>query len=461
MLEDGFRDDIDAIIEYLPKPPERQTFIFTESMSHALLQTAGRLLDADHTVIDVGKERSAAKYRETPQFHTILPSAAHQLPHLMKLLAHDQITNLGKSKVIVFVPTTRMAQLFSTLVRVLRTSCLPAGDNTNVYEVHAMLSVVNRQTATQAFKNDTNGSSIMVTADIPLRSANITATRVVQLGIPSSDPQYFSRMRHTAGFGKYGRGDLVLLPWEMGYLTWRLMDVPLEPLTIKELDEQVKTCAQELTLSLESKKKIPPSTPRWSLSPLLPIMEGIEAEVTALLPRLDEESVRETFVSMLGYYIPKSGEVRAQRPVIVQGAKDWSVEACGLPRAPFISDAFLLRLGIADGRTKRFGRPETTYNRKRPAPGRPVWAGRGSAVKGRRIDGPSWTPDDGNLPLDRRDPEVSPETYRTNLYGRQSPAPTITSGGNLRSTPQSTHQTPLKDELLKQWGVPKDSGSSP
>lgn len=289
----------------------------------------------------------------------------------------------------------------------------------------------------------------------------ISATRVIQLGIPSSDVQYGIRLRHAGIMHADGRNDLVLLPWEMGYLTWQLMDVPLEPLTVSELDEQVKCLSKELDERYleenEKPKQKTPSAqtkPRWWTSPSLPKVERIETEINELLPRLDEESVRETFVSMLGYYIPKSGQIRTQRPVIVQGTKDWSVEVCGLPHPPYISDAFLIRLGITDGRTKRFGRPLTSYDRKKRRVSN-SWESRGTS-RGEEKPRVSWSPDAGNLALDRRDPQVLPEAYVTNLYGKPQTPPVAkdTEGTQL---PRSQARHPSKESLLKQWGVNEPS----
>ena len=45
--------------------------------------------------------------------------------------------------------------------------------------------------------------------------------------------------------GMDGRGDLVLLPWEIGFLTWKLNEIPLKPCKIKELMSELQTLAQK------------------------------------------------------------------------------------------------------------------------------------------------------------------------------------------------------------------------
>lgn len=445
-LEDGFRDDIDAIVKFLPQTPERQTFIFGEEQTYAVKQMAGRLLVPDHHIINPHPNSQRAAHSHVPQYHTILPNAGYQIPYLMKLLAHDQMTHPGKSKVLIYLPTTRMVQLFTTLVQQLRTSCLPAGGKTHVYEVHSMISLLERTKSLDGFIQDTSGSSVLLTTDLTAREIRFPGTtRVIQFGIPSSDQIYFDRLAHVSrGIGKKGRCDLVLLPWEMGYLTWQLMDVPFTPLTVKEFDAQLL----ELSETLSSTQGPGSRVPNGIKQPLSSMIAGIEPEVKSLLPQLDEESIRETFVSILGYYIPKSGEVRLQRSVIVQGAKDWAIEACGLRHAPYVSDAFLIRLGISDGRTKRFGQAfSPDFHRGRPRP-EAHWIGRGKTVNRDAYRNGPLLVDMVNRQLDSRDPSTPPEAYKTNLYGK--PDPTI--GGSKPRKPRQPQVSKARNLTSEGWG---------
>ncbi|CAG7847185.1 DEAD-box ATP-dependent RNA helicase 31 [Serendipita indica DSM 11827] len=380
LLEEGYRDDIDGIIKYLPSSPERQTFVVTDTMSTAVQQLVKRVLDPDFISVDVAPEYKSP-HSDTPQFHTILPSAEHQLPHLMKLLAHEQMKNPQRSKTIIYLPTTRMTQLFTTLVHELRSSCLPAGEETRVYSIHSMLSMLQRTQALDGFVNENSGHSILVTTDLSSQTIQFPkTTRVIQIGIPSSDPLYFLRLGHAArGSGTHGRGDLVLLPWEMGYLTWQLTHAPLEPLTVDELDEEIKRRAG----------------------------------------KLDHE--KEAAFSSTNSLKSLSGEVRAQRPVLVQGVKDWTTQACGLPHAPFVSDAFLARLGMTDGRTKRFGKGEDGRRTESFSPARGVWEGRGRVASRGEEREPAWKSADSSMALDPRDPPTLPEAYKTDLYGKRDP----------------------------------------
>jgi ATP-dependent RNA helicase MSS116 len=111
----GFRDDIDAIADFFPKTPIRQTFLFSATVSPAIRQVAREVLDKDHTFIDVVPKDSSPVHAHIPQHYTVLPSAKEQLPHLFRLIAHDQLTNPRNSKIMVFLNTTKQTQLFASL----------------------------------------------------------------------------------------------------------------------------------------------------------------------------------------------------------------------------------------------------------------------------------------------------------------------------------------------------------
>ncbi|KAG2132697.1 DEAD-domain-containing protein [Suillus bovinus] len=434
LLDMGFRDDIDAIMSYLPPTPERQTFLFSATLSRNVRQVAQTVLAQDHKFIDVAHESESPVHAHVPQYHTVLPSPSQQIPHLLRLLAHDQLSNPGKSKVILFLPTTRMTQLFATLTRELSKVVLPAGQYTKVYEIHSKRAQDSRIAASDAFRADKSGASILVTSDVSARGVDYPGvTRVIQLGIPAATEQYIHRVGRTGRQGStVGRGDLVLLPWEIGFLSWQLNEVPLKPVTSDELARQVQDLAahydadpqeafKSVTIRTHDLKGRPMrNTPRAYDAPLSSRLssEEMHNSIAAILEHIDEEAVKETFASLLGYYIPKSPELRVQKGNILTGCKNWATEACGLPAPPHVSDGFLQKMGLNDGRTKHFGK---SYRDPRPS-ARPVnsWEGRGK--QNRSFENPR-----GNFRrderLDENDPSGDVDEYRGARYGREKPKP--------------------------------------
>lgn len=430
----GFRDDIDDIISYLPKTPERQTFLFSATIPRGVQQVARAVLDKKHAFINCVNENDSPVHAHVPQYNTVVPSAEHQIPHLLRLLAHDQLIQPAKSKQIVFLPTTKMTQLFATLLRELGKEVLPSGKATTVYEIHSKRTQEARTNTSDRFRADKSGSSILVTSDVSARGVDYPGvTRVIQVGIPAGTDQYIHRVGRTGrGGSTEGRGDLVLLPWEVGFVTWQLTDVPMKPVTTEDLKAQVNELAakndQDPNAFFAGTKAAIPDTvvqdrygrpqsgvPRVYEPVAAQRLESIDSRVRELLEQVDEDAVKETMTSMLGYYISKAPELRVQKSVIVQGCKDWTVGACALPTPPYISDRFLEQLGLHDNRTKHFGRAFRADSR--PRQGGNSWEGRGK-VSNRNTtrEAPSWM--NRGAQFEEDDPRGSPSEYRTRRFNK-------------------------------------------
>ncbi|KAJ7150879.1 P-loop containing nucleoside triphosphate hydrolase protein [Mycena crocata] len=422
LLDMGFREDIEDIKRFIPPTPQRQTLLFSATVSKEIQQVARSTLASNFKYINCVSEETSPVHAHVNQYHTVLPSASAQLPHLMRLIAHDQLTNPNGSKVIVFLPTTKMTQLFSTLIHAMSPSILPAAKNTRVYEIHSKRTQEKRTMVSDAFRAAKSGASVLITSDVSARGVDYPGvTRVIQVGIPGGREQYIHRVGRTGRAGTAGRGDLVLLPWEIGFVTWQLTDVPLKPLATNELIEQTKVLAakfDENPAAFFADVKLPVGKGPLFPRPVTPLIDDIERTIGTLLGRLDEEAIRETFMSLLGYYLSKSPELRVQKPIIVQGCQDWTTGACGLATPPFVSAQFLQKLGLGDGRTKHFGKTREMDRGYKPRVGASApWQGRGS-VKGRREkESSAWgAPEYGNDGPSSPDQGIDASEYKSARY---------------------------------------------
>lgn len=396
----GFRADIDAIAKYLPPPPERQTFLFSATVSRAIQQIAKEMLAPNHRFINCVPVDASPVHAHVPQYHTVLHSASQQIPHVLRLLAHDQLVNPGTSKTIIFLPTTKMTQLFATTIRDLARSSLPAGRGTRIYEIHSKRTMDARTNTSNSFRADKSGASILISSDVSARGVDYPGvTRVIQVGVTSTPDQYIHRIGRTGRAGTKGRGDLVLLPWELHYVTTSLSDLPLRPLKHADLIEEVTELAKTFdenpqeffaqapftpptATRVDRRGSLPVIGPSMFKSPLVPMLEGIDRNVTQFVARFDEEGIRETFMSLLGYYIPRVTEMRTSKEAILEGLKAWTTDACGLSVPPHVSSGFLQRVGFGrEGSThggmrndrKQFGQSSSWEGRGKKVP----WAGRG------------------------------------------------------------------------------------
>ena len=358
----GFRADIDAIVDFFPKTPIRQTFLFSATVSPAIRQVAHEVLDKDHLFIDVASKDSSPVHAHIPQFYTVLPSAKEQIPHLFRIIMHDQLANSGNSKVMVFLNTTKQTQLFTTLLRELSKKILPS--RPQIYEIHSKRTQSSRTAASNAFRSDRSGAAILVTSDVSARGIDYPGvTRVIQVGSPLSTEQYVHRIGRTGRAGKGGRVDLLLLPFEQNFVRYQLSDMPIKELSHDKLLNEVTSLGEEFESDpaafWNSVKAAKPrgreSTMRNHHSPNnkpLTALANLDNETSALLDQVDRDAIREVFVSLLGYYFGKAGELRVTRQKIYEGMQAWTTEACGMPQPLFVSDALLAKMGGMDG-----GRP--------------------------------------------------------------------------------------------------------
>jgi len=360
----GFRPDIDTITDFFPKTPIRQTFLFSATVSPAIRQIAREVLDKDHVFIDVVSKDSSPVHAHIPQHFTVLPSAREQLPHLFRLIAHDQLANPGKSKIMVFLNTTKQTQLFATLLRELSKTTLPA--RSHIYEIHSKRTQSTRSAVSDAFRRDRSGAAILVTSDVSARGIDYPGvTRVVQVGSPASTEQYIHRVGRTGRAGKDGRADLLLLPLERNFVRYQLSDVPIKEFSHDKLLDEATTLAENFESdpsaflpSVKGAKPSPgafPTKDRHFRDKPSIALANLNTEVTGALEQVDTDAIREVFVSLLGYYFLKAGDLRVARRSILEGLQAWTTEGCGLPKAPFVSDALLAKMGGLDGGAPAYG----------------------------------------------------------------------------------------------------------
>ena len=78
-------------------------------------------------------------------------------------------------------------------------------------------------------------------------------------------------------------------------------------------------------------------------------LANLNTEVTSLLEQVDLEAIKEVFVLLLGYYFSKVGKLCVTWNTMLEALQDWTTKACGLPKAPLVSDTLLAKMGRMDG----------------------------------------------------------------------------------------------------------------
>ena len=357
----GFRDDIESIKSYLPKSPERQTLLFSATVSPAIRQVAISTMSSSYQFINCVSEDDSPVHDHIPQYYTAIEDPSQHFSYLLQLITHDQLITGGKSKIIVFFSTTRSVQLFSDFINDAAPQVLPSGRKTKVYEMHSKRDMDRRMAVSKNFRNDTSGAAILVTSDVSARGVDYPGvSRVIQMGVPGSRDMYIHRVGRTGrGDNKTGRGDLVISSWEMEFVKRQLRGIPLKPLIMSDLQEH----SRELADAKDAEIPGPGECSRR--------LDEIEPVCRTIAKRVDEDGAHGVFMALVGFYFGHIGELCLRKEEVLSGLQNWAQELFGLESPPRVPYSAQMRLGLlSEGRTPN--------RRQFPSRNLQPWQGRGS-----------------------------------------------------------------------------------
>ncbi|CAG8650088.1 4940_t:CDS:2, partial [Funneliformis caledonium] len=218
LLDMGFREDIQNIVEFFPK--ERQTFLFSATVSSQIRQIAKMSLKPDYTFIDTVDPNDVNTNLQVKQSYIITPYDSHL--NVIRNVMKEHKKSHKNGKIIMFLSTRMGTMLYAEFLRNL-------GD-IEVYELHSGLSQNQRSRVSERFRKSRN-SAVLVTSDVSARGVDYPGvTMVLQVGAPSSREQYIHRLGRTGRAGREGEGVLVLAPFEKGF-TKLIHNLP-----VKEVD---------------------------------------------------------------------------------------------------------------------------------------------------------------------------------------------------------------------------------
>ncbi|PKI83982.1 RNA helicase [Malassezia vespertilionis] len=348
LLEMGFRSDIEEIIGYLPPPEQRNTMLFSATIDPSIEGIARETLHKNHRMIDCVPPGEKNVHLRVPQFVTLVDEPADYIPHMLRLIARDQMIHRELSKVMIFAPTTKLTQFVARLLPSLAHN-LPGKRDTQILELHSNKDQASRTRISSRFRNITDTPSILVTSDVSARGVDYpNVTEVIQLGIPPSKEMYVHRVGRTGRGSKDGRADLVLQSWEGGFLTWELGEMPLQHISVAEFQTQVLDTAQALDADTElslwpesigdkmkrakdkSGRRRTPISKRRPFTPLFGEEQLKEAASTARDATLDDFPPSPVMSGVLGYYKGRAAMLRVRIENIQRRLAPWFNELLGL-----------------------------------------------------------------------------------------------------------------------------------
>ncbi|WFC98457.1 RNA helicase [Malassezia yamatoensis] len=357
LLEMGFREDIQQIIRDLPSPEKRSTMLFSATINSNIEAIARATLHENHRFIDCVPAGEDSVHKHIPQFATSISDPRGLYPHLLNVIARDQLANNGKSKVMVFLSTTKQTRLAARILRDVR-SVMPFEEATRVFEIHSDMPQMRRNKIAQSYRNCTDVPSILVTSDVSARGVDYPGvTEVVQVGVPSSPEIYVHRVGRTGRGNKDGRADLVLMDWEDAFVAWELKDIPLQRLSADDLANEV----QDLALKVDADPTPPPRINRRagrearaeSLLKHRPITQRVDKEkITSALEHtysmLEEETCYSVFTSLCGFYTARAQTLRLHKGDLIDHLSNLVKATSGLTERPKLSENMKRNLGVYD-----------------------------------------------------------------------------------------------------------------
>src|SRR5581483_10782288 len=216
----GFRDDIAEIVDFFPK--DRQTFLFSATVSKQIRDIAKKSLKPDYKFVDTVDPNDVNTNLQVKQSYVIAPYKSHLVTVRNVLREHKN--SHRKGKIIMFLPTKMGTMLYADFLRNL-------GDM-EIFELHSGLSQAQRSRVSNRFRKSKQ-SAVLVTSDVSARGVDYPGvTMVLQIGVPSSREQYIHRLGRTGRAGKEVEGMIILAPFEKGFTKF------IDDLPIKEVDSQ-------------------------------------------------------------------------------------------------------------------------------------------------------------------------------------------------------------------------------
>jgi len=186
MLDMGFAEDLDAILEAVPET--RQTALFSATIPAAIRGIANRHLH-DPVPVTIARERQVAG--EAPRVREVafIVQRRHKVAALARVLDMEAPTSA-----IVFCRTrTEVDELTETL----------AARGYRAEALHGGLSQEQRDRVMRRFRD--GGSEILVATDVAARGLDIEhVSHVVNFDVPSSPDAYVHRVGRTGRAGREG-----------------------------------------------------------------------------------------------------------------------------------------------------------------------------------------------------------------------------------------------------------------
>ncbi|PVZ99059.1 hypothetical protein BB558_004936 [Smittium angustum] len=233
LLNTELKETVNAIISFCPE--DRANYLVSATFSDEMIEISKNVFGENKvSVIDATSGDDSQMVEKIDHSYMLIdwdmhfPTIYHIL--LSSIKKHLQGNRKG-SKYIIFVPTSKTAEIYSSVLRSLLTKQyvskkksknknLP--DDIEVYCIHGKMPQEDRNKVFGQFRNfnhDNNRSAVIVTTDVSSRGLDYPDVKLVlQIGVPTNTEQYLHRVGRTGRAGKNGDSILFISPFEKKFI---------------------------------------------------------------------------------------------------------------------------------------------------------------------------------------------------------------------------------------------------
>ncbi|KAI8329389.1 P-loop containing nucleoside triphosphate hydrolase protein [Chlamydoabsidia padenii] len=302
LIDMGFKDQVQSILDHLPR--RRQTMLFSATAPRQHLGAFA--LNPHYDMIDTIGDDDINTHLHIKQSALVVPYQ-DQLQIIQHLLEHHKAAKSGK--VIIFLPTTKQTMIYAQLFKYLMPQRL-------TFDMHSGKSQDDRTRISRRFRKSRGG--ILVTSDVSARGVDYPdVDLVVQIGIPHSREQYIHRLGRTGRGGRQGEGILVMAPFEKRFISRQISDMPIE--------ETDPPALNEIQCAINSRA------------------------IDYALKELDDDGILQLYTGYIGYYCERMPELGIPRSYALQAANQF-LGGLGYTDFPYLSQKFKQRLGLTNSR---------------------------------------------------------------------------------------------------------------
>jgi ATP-dependent RNA helicase DeaD len=256
MLDLGFAEDLEAILDELPE--QRQSALFSATLSPRISAIAERLLDKPVRIRIAGEKARAGSLPRIDQI-------AYLVPRGMKAAALGRILDVeGPRSAIVFCRTRiEVEQLNETLT----------GHGYSTAALHGGMDQAQRDRTLRRFK--AHQLELLVATDVAARGLDVeNLSHVINFDLPTAPEAYVHRIGRTGRAGKTGRALTLLEPREQRLLR-NIERLTGQPIALEQLPTLVDLRARRLELT---RATVQEALAREDLAPYRALVERLASE---------------------------------------------------------------------------------------------------------------------------------------------------------------------------------------